>query len=173
MEPVRVEPAVPGDAPAILALHRRVLAEGDWFITEPDELIEGVEVKVAAIRDAARPQGGIFLVARQDHLLVGWAQVSGGARRRNAHVGRLEMMVDSRARGAGVGSALLAGVIEHAARRAHLQKLSLNVFAHNTAALALYRRFAFVEEGRREREYRFPDGSWRGDVLMSRWLKGG
>jgi ribosomal protein S18 acetylase RimI-like enzyme len=109
-------------------------------------------------------------VARQDHLFVGWAVVTGGARRRNAHVGRLEMMVDSRVRGRGVGRALLAGVFEHAARRPQLQKLSLNVFTHNTRALALYRSFGFVEEGRREREYRFPDGSWRGDVLMSRWI---
>jgi ribosomal protein S18 acetylase RimI-like enzyme len=35
-----------------------------------------------------------------------------------------------------------------------LQKLSLGVFAHNAAAIALYRKFGFVEEGRRVKQYR-------------------
>jgi len=175
MEPggfaVHVEPALPGDAPAILALHRRVLAEGLWFITEPDEFPEGVETKVAVIREASRADNGVLLVARQDHALVGWAQVVGGARRRTRHVGRLEMMVDARARGVGVGTALLGAVVTWAERNVVVHKLSLNVFAHNTRALALYGKFGFLEEGRRVREYRFADGTWRDDVLMARWVK--
>lgn len=168
---VRVEPAVPGDAPAILALHRRVLQEGEWFITEPDEFPEGVESKVSVIREAARSENGVLLVARRAHALVGWAQVVGGGRRRTRHVGRLEMMVDARARGEGVGSALLAAVVAWAEKNPVVHKLSLNVFAHNARAVALYRKFGFREEGRREREYRFADGSWRDDLLMARWVK--
>lgn len=168
---VSVEPAVPGDAPAILALHRRVLAEGEWFITEPDEFPEGVDAKVAVIRDAARSENGVLLVARHEHALVGWAQVVGGGRRRTRHVGRIEMMVDARVRGAGVGSALLTAIIQWAERSGTIQKLSLNAFAHNVRALALYRKFGFEEEGRRTREYRFADGTWRDDVLMFRFVK--
>jgi RimJ/RimL family protein N-acetyltransferase len=169
--PIRVDPAVPADAPAILAIHRRVLVEGDWFITEPDEFPETVDAKVASIRDAARSDNGVFLVARQGHVVVGWGQVVGGARRRTRHVGRLEMMVDARARGLGVGSALLAAIVAWAERSAVMHKLSLNVFAHNTRAIALYSRHGFFEEGRREREYRFADGSWRADILMCRFVK--
>jgi ribosomal protein S18 acetylase RimI-like enzyme len=60
-------------------------------------------------------------------------------------------------RGLGVGSALLAAAVERA--RAHgLHKLSLAVFPHNEAAIALYRRFGFVEEGRRVEHFRRASG---------------
>jgi RimJ/RimL family protein N-acetyltransferase len=39
-----------------------------------------------------------------------------------------------------------------------LHKLSLSVFAHNAAAIALYRKFGFVEEGRRVKQYRRSSG---------------
>src|SRR5215210_4924280 len=47
--------------------------------------------------------------------------------------------------GRGVGSALLAAAIEKA-REDGLHKLALEVFPHNEAAIALYRKFGFVEE---------------------------
>lgn len=168
---VQVVAAVPGDAAAILGLHRRVLEESEWFITEPSEFPEGVESKIAAIREAARSVNGLFLIARHNLLVVGWLQVIGGARRRTRHVGRLEMMVDGRHRGLGVGSALMAEAVRWASVNPVIHKLSLNVFAHNARALALYVKFGFFEEGRREREYLFADGTWRADVLMARWVK--
>jgi RimJ/RimL family protein N-acetyltransferase len=166
-----VGPAVPGDAAAILALHKRVLAEGDWFITEADELRETVDTKVALVREATRSDAAVFLVARRRSQLVGWAHVAPGERRRTAHVGRLAVMVAPAHRGRGVGKALLAAVVRWAEASPVVHKLSLQVFAHNTVALRLYASMGFVEEGRRLREYRFPDGSWRDDLLMARWVK--
>lgn len=162
-----IEPAVASDAAAVLGLHRRVLAEGEWFITEPDELQETVESVAARARDAGRGNG-LFLVARVGPGVAGWIHVGVAARRRLRHVGRLEMMVDARFRGQGVGDALLVAAVRWAGESATIRKLSLCVFAHNARAIALYRKHGFVEEGRREGEYVFADGSVRGDVLMAR-----
>lgn len=57
----------------------------------------------------------------------------------------------------GVGSALLATAIEWARDRG-MHKLSLSVFPHNEAAIALYRKFGFIEEGRRIKHYRRASG---------------
>jgi ribosomal protein S18 acetylase RimI-like enzyme len=57
------------------------------------------------------------------------------------------MLVAAERRGSGVGSALVAAAIELARTRG-LHKLTLTVFPHNEAAIALYRKFGFVEEGR-------------------------
>ena len=69
----------------------------------------------------------------------------------------LGMAVAREWRGRGVGSALLAAAIEWA-REHGLHKLCLGVFAHNAAAIALYRKFGFVEEGRRVKQYRRASG---------------
>jgi RimJ/RimL family protein N-acetyltransferase len=44
------------------------------------------------------------------------------------------------------------------ARSRGLHKLALSVFPHNEAAIALYRKFGFVEEGRRRRHVRRANG---------------
>jgi ribosomal protein S18 acetylase RimI-like enzyme len=71
--------------------------------------------------------------------------------------GEIGMAVARQWRGRGVGSALLAASIEWA-REQGLHKLSLSVFAHNAAGIALYRKFGFIEEGRRVKHYRRASG---------------
>ncbi|MGZ4353969.1 MAG: N-acetyltransferase family protein, partial [Gaiellaceae bacterium] len=71
--------------------------------------------------------------------------------------GEIGMMVAADRRGRGVGTALVAAAVEWARLR-RLHKLTLSVFPHNDAALALYRKFGFVEEGRRARHIRRADG---------------
>ena len=71
--------------------------------------------------------------------------------------GEIGMAVSRDRRGRGVGSALLAAAVDWA-REQGLHKLSLSVFPHNTAAIALYRKFGFVEEGRRVKHFRRSSG---------------
>jgi RimJ/RimL family protein N-acetyltransferase len=71
--------------------------------------------------------------------------------------GEIGMMVARDWRGRGVGSALVAAAIEWG-RENGLHKLTLSVFPHNEAAIGLYRKFGFVEEGRREKHIRRSNG---------------
>jgi ribosomal protein S18 acetylase RimI-like enzyme len=71
--------------------------------------------------------------------------------------GEIGMAIAREWRGRGVGSALMEAAIDWARARG-LHKLSLGVFAHNAAGLALYRKYGFVEEGRRVKQYRRQSG---------------
>ena len=71
--------------------------------------------------------------------------------------GEIGMMVARDWRGRGVGSALVAAAIEWG-RENGLHKLTLSVFPHNEAAIRLYRKFGFAEEGRREKQIRRANG---------------
>ena len=69
----------------------------------------------------------------------------------------LGMAVSREWRRRGVGAALLAAGIDWARDRG-MHKLSLAVFPHNTAAIGLYRKFGFVDEGLRVKHYRRASG---------------
>lgn len=71
--------------------------------------------------------------------------------------GEVGMMVAAGWRGRGVGTALLLASVAWARERG-LHKLSLGVFPSNEPALALYRRFGFVQEGRRVKHIRRANG---------------
>ena len=71
--------------------------------------------------------------------------------------GEIGMMVASGWRGRGVGTALVTAA-EAWAREHGLHKLALSVFPHNQAAIGLYRKCGFVEEGRLARHVRRADG---------------
>ena len=67
------------------------------------------------------------------------------------------MFVAREWRGRGVGTALMQAAIAWGRERG-LHKLTLSVFPHNAAAIALYEKFGFVVEGRRVKQMRRQSG---------------
>ena len=63
------------------------------------------------------------------------------------------------------GSALIQAAIGWA-RDQGLHKLSLEVFTQNTAAIALYRKCGFVDEGHRVKHYRRANGELWDSLVM-------
>ena len=165
---MRIATAALEDAPALLALRRAVLAEGCWFATRIDEHAGDLEQARAAVHTLQRQPNGTMLVATGGGELLGMLAVHGEGLARMRHLGRMEMMVTTDARGQGVGGALLDACLVWAQSNPVLRKLSLAVFVDNAAAVALYQRRGFVLEGRREGEYLLEDGTLRADLLMAR-----
>jgi putative acetyltransferase len=131
-----------------------VASERDGIATEPP-----VDVDERAAQ-FARGIGG-SLVAVADSGVVGMLHVEASRH----GFGEVSMLVGRGWRGRGVGSALVRAGIG-LAREQRLHKLSLEVFAHNAAGIALYRKCGFAEEGRRIRHYRRASGELRDSVVM-------
>ena len=118
-----------------------------------------VDVEERTARFAASIDGSIVAVA--DGQVVGLTHVAAT----RYGVGEIAMLVDREWRGRGVGSALIQAAIGWARGQA-LHKLSLEVFAQNAAAIALYRKSGFVEEGHRVRHYRRASGELWDSIIM-------
>lgn len=166
---IRVEPARALDALLTLALHREVLAEDRWFVSRPEELTVELADREREIAVLGSAPNSAFLVARLPSVrLAGYVTLTGGGLARTRHLARVELLVAAAHRGQGVGRALLGAALAHAEASGVVEKVSLAVLADNPRAIALYRAFGFVEEGRRVGEYREADGSLRDDLLMAR-----
>jgi ribosomal protein S18 acetylase RimI-like enzyme len=151
---LEVRPGRPEDARALAELFAAVAEERDGIASEPP-----VDVDARTKLFAAAIDGAIVAVAAGD--IVGWLHIEATW----FGVGEIGMLVAKPWRRRGVGSGLLAAAIEKA-RDDGLHKLSLDVFANNEAAIALYRKFGFVEEGRRVRHYRRASGLLWDSIVM-------
>jgi L-phenylalanine/L-methionine N-acetyltransferase len=86
---------------------------------------------------------------------------------RRSHVGSLGMAVHDAYAGRGVGTALMAAVIDLADNWLQLKRLELSVYADNARAIALYERFGFEREGL-SRAFAWRDGAYADSLAMAR-----
>lgn len=144
---LRLRPARPGDLPSLLALASRL---ADFPVpawrTGP-QVIEAERAALTRALDtpspdaplflaedpAGRPLGFVYLETHQDYFTL----------RPHAHVSILA--VAGTAEGRGVGRALLAAAEDWARRRGH-PLITLNVFAQNSRARAIYERLGYGAE---------------------------
>jgi RimJ/RimL family protein N-acetyltransferase len=149
-----VRQARAGDARGLAELFAAVAEERDGIATEPP-------VDVEARTEQFRLSAPETIVAVANGEVVGSLYLEASRH----GFGEIGMLVARSWRGRGVGSTLLAAAIEKA-RADGLHKLSLEVFPHNEAALRLYRRFGFVEEGYRRKHYRRASGELWDSIVM-------
>jgi L-amino acid N-acyltransferase YncA len=151
-----VRPLVPEDYPAVADVFAEGIATGRATF----------ETRVPTWQewDAAHLPEHRF-VAELDGEVAGWAAVVPYSRRDVYRgVGEESVYVAERARGRGVGRALLETVIA-SARNGGLWTLQAGIFPDNVASLELHRRLGFREVGVRERIGQL-DGAWRDVVLL-------
>jgi putative acetyltransferase len=131
----------PEDAPALTALHALPgFRHGTLRLPYP-------RIEAARARIAALPPGDHMLAGLIGGVLVG----AGGLRRlggRQSHVGEIGLGVHDAWTGQRVGTRLMAALIDIADNWIGLRRLQLTVNTDNHAAIALYQRAGFRQEGR-------------------------
>ncbi|GBH09585.1 N-acetyltransferase [Pseudomonas syringae pv. actinidiae] len=109
----------------------------------------------------------VKLVALNGGEVIGSISLEQYSRSRQSHVGSFGMGVASAWQGKGVGSKLLAAVLDVADNWMNLHRVELTVYADNEAAQGLYRKFGFEVEGRL-RNYAVRDGAFVDALSMAR-----
>ena len=155
---IAVRPAVEHDLDAAVDLYVAVAEEGTGIAAEAPVDRPGRRQR---FESSIRREDAQFFVAEADGRLVGTL----GIEVQRYGVAELGMMVAGDMRGRGVGSALMHAALAWA-RNAGAHKISLQVWPHNEAALALYRKFGFQEEGLFRRHYRRRNGEQWDAVVM-------
>ncbi len=134
---VRVRTLCDEDLEASLDLFEAVAAEGVWLATEAP--VKRREVALGW-RDLLATAEGTLLVADEGGAPVGLAAMVGKA------APELGVLVRADRRRRGIGDALVEACFAWARERG-AREVVLHVFAHDGAALALYRKHGFEEQG--------------------------
>ena len=121
---------------------------------------------------SAPAKGDLLLVA--ERVVDGKAVVVGSsglhplsALPRLRHSALLGISVAPEAQGKGVGTALMQAMCDFADRWMQVQRIQLDVYTDNTAAIALYRKFGFETEAT-QRGYALRDGAYVDSHCMAR-----
>jgi L-phenylalanine/L-methionine N-acetyltransferase len=155
------------DAPAFHGFWTAIVAE--------ERFVRSEEVRVPVRAYRRRFRGGspweIHLVAHRGDRLVGYVTLQRDRHPVTRHVASLAIAVAADERGRGIGRRLLQRGFDWA-KDVGVEKLVLSVYPHNDVAIALYRSFGFVEEGRLARHSRKSYG-YEDEILMAAWIGDG
>lgn len=110
----------------------------------------------------------VSLVAVCDDRIAGHLNICMDARPRRRHTAWFGLAVHADMHSRGIGSALMKELLHQSDNWLNITKMELGVFADNERAIALYRRFGFVEEGRLVDDV-FKNGRYCDTILMARF----
>jgi putative acetyltransferase len=149
------------DAPAVHDIMNQPRAMWGTLMT-PFMPLSRREAHLAETSDNVLRLGAVI-----DGQVIGMIGLHRETRHRRSHAASLGMAVHDAYAGRGVGSALVAAVIDVADRWWNIRRLELEVYADNARAVALYERFGFEREGLM-RAHAFRDGAYVDSIPMGR-----
>ena len=109
--------------------------------------------------------GEIRLVALDNSKIIGWCDIEISQREGFSHTGRLGMGILREYRGQRLGSRLLEETLSVAKVRG-LERVELDVYASNTIAISLYKKFDFHIEGQKCKARKL-DGTYDDIIVMA------
>jgi phosphinothricin acetyltransferase len=156
-----IQPIVEGHWPAVRQIYSEGIATRNaTFAAESPDWAEWNARHLPVCR----------LAAVRNSEVVGWAAL-GAVSSRYVYrgVAEVSVYVAERARGKGIGTALLRALIDES-ERSGIWTLQAGIFPENTASIRLHEEAGFRVVGLRER-IGLMDGQWRDTVLMERRSK--
>ena len=153
------------DADSVIRLWQGIADERKFVVTERVSP-ERRKRWIRSIDDS----GLLWILAEAGEELAGTLTLSRyGNLAKTKHIRELEIGIAKPFRGIGVGTALMDCAIRWADRR-KVKKVILSVFSTNGRALSLYKKFGFLREGTRKKQYLI-DGEYVDEVMMGRFVQ--
>jgi RimJ/RimL family protein N-acetyltransferase len=164
---VIIRRATANDLRGAFDVYEATAAEGKWIGAElPIDRGDRLRRWRESFIDS---NAGAMFVAEDAGAILGSASVT-WAGRCGSGLLELGMTVSPDRRRQGIGAALLEACILFA-RSAGAHKIALQVWPHNNAARALYRKYGFEDEGYLRRHWRRTNGELWDAVVMGLFLE--
>ena len=161
-----IRPATMADLESFTDAVNSVYREKWYLATLDGYSLEQSRVFLQRFVDNSWPR----VVAVSNGQVVGWCDITPDIKVGYTHIGRLGMGVRHSHRYRGIGQRLLETCVL-LTRNLGLEKVELDAFADNTAAIRLYERHGFILEGIKTQTRKL-EGKYQDIQLMARFLSG-
>ena len=159
------------DAKEFLDFFIQISTETENTLRYPEEINITVEKEALILKSMVQSSTQYMLSAHVDNKLVGNAHCYGiGDRIKIKHCAGLGISILKDYWNMGIGTILMNEIIEIMSKHGY-EQLELDVMGNNEKAIALYKKFGFVECGRVPHGIKFIDGSYTDLVTMIKVLK--
>ena len=154
------------DAEQVLRIFNLTHTQTEFLLTYPGESPMTVENERDFLAKSAASSNSIEICAVIGGEIIGTAGITPiGSQEKLRHRAEFGISIAKEFWGLGIGQALTAACID-CARKAGYAQLELDVVADNASALALYKKFGFVEYGRNPKGFRSRNTGYQELVLM-------
>ena len=150
------------DADEIITMVKQVIDETGFFPRTTAEFNVTAQQEVDYIKSTA-----LFLLVEIEGKIVGSVTLDRSHLIKLNHIVTLGITILKEYCGLGIGSLLMKKVIEWTKSNG-VEKIELEVFENNTSAIMLYKKFGFVEEGRKRKYIKTNEG-YQDMILMGRF----
>ena len=144
--------AVPDDAENLLAYLNQVAGESENLTFGPGEFEKSLEEERDYLQQIAASPTSLYLVAEVAGEVAGSLGFNAGKRPRLQHFGEFGITILRKYWNLGIGSHMLAYLIDWARQTGKIHKINLRVRVDNLPAIHLYEKHGFVHEGHITRE---------------------
>jgi RimJ/RimL family protein N-acetyltransferase len=169
MDNVIIRKAVQSDAEQIIQHTKKILGENQpVFGTALEEFNVSIEDEEKWI--ASHEERGLLLIAEVDGIIMGVIHFQLSSSKKFSHNGYFGMSVQEKYTGNGIGSLLLNQLLQWAVSDKRVEKIYLEVFANNKRAISLYKKFGFIEEGRKKNHVKHRLNEYEDEILMSKFV---
>lgn len=167
---ITLREAIPTDAAALLQVSRKIAEETDFLIMDEAGLGLTEELLGLQLADLYESENNLLLLALADEEIVGMASVKAAPEFIVSHIGEIGISVLKDFWGIGLGTTLLAEVIDWSKNDSPLRRLELTVQKRNERAIHLYQKFGFVTEATMIRGAKDNQGEFLDVLLMSKLI---
>lgn len=162
---VTLRNAEPEDAQALIDLVNACDRETTYLSREPGEFDLTPEKERELLARWKESKTNLYLAAQVEGKIIGSCQASCPAKKRYAHKASVAVALRQEYCGLGIGRRMLL-ILAAWGRENGLSHLELEVDTENLRAVKLYTDVGFQVSGRKYRDKRLADGTYRDSYLM-------
>lgn len=170
-ETIMIREAQISDAPELVSVVKEYIEESEFIPYIKGEFDPSIEEEKKWIQSFLDNKNRLLLVAIHQGCIIGNIDLSGLPQKIMYHTARLGMGMLSAWKNLGVGSLLLSNAIEWAKNDSPLRIIYLEVYANNSAGLALYKKYGFTEAGKRKEFFKIDDKTYIDEIMMTLRIK--